>query len=295
MKFIERSILLLIAIMIFPLVIFSQPLEETKQQKEYEINPLIKTLSRLERKAFDSAELIDNQTDNVYKKGTLEFVMNHRFGLVNGDPMNNDLLGIWGPANIRLAVGYSVTNWAKIGYGTTKDNRLQDFNLKLVLLKQTRDNKLFVNISYFGNYTIDARPKENFQFTSDRFSFFNQLIISRRINRSISFLISPSVSHFNLVETNESNDIFALGSGIRYKLTPQTAITIEYTQAFNVDNNIQPGIATGFEFVTGSHAFQVFITNYRGIIPQRNIVYNQNKFFDKDFMIGFNINRLWNL
>ena len=34
--------------------------------------------------------------------------------------------------------------------------------------------------------------------------------------------------------------------------------------------------------------------NYKAIVPQRNIMFNQNNMFEGDFMIGFNITRLWN-
>ena len=288
-----RYILLFVALFIFPLTIYSQDADST-EQKVYKINPLIKTTSALERDAFEAAELIDNQTDNTYKKGTLEFVMNHRFGLVNNAPNDNDLIGIWGAANIRLAVGYAVTDWAKVGFGSTKDKRFQEFTLKLVLLKQTKDDKFPVNISYYGNYTIDARRKENFQFTEDRYSFFNSVIFSRRFSPKFSLSATPSISHFNLVESGEKNDIFALGFGLRYKISPKTAIISEYTQPFGVNDNIQHGFAVGLEFYASNHAFQVFISNYRGILAQQNIMFNQNSFFDGDFAIGFNINRLWN-
>ena len=280
--------------MLLPVVIFAQEEGTEEQETVYVINPLIKTTSKLERDAFEFAGLIDGQTDNVYKKGTLEFVINHRFGLVNNAPQDNDLIGIWGAANIRLALEYSVTDWAQIGFGSTKDKRLQDFNFKLALLKQTRDNKFPLNISYYGNYTVDARRKENFQFTEDRYSFFNQIIFSRRFTRNFSFSVSPSISHFNLVDNGESNDIFALGFATRYKISPQTAITAEYTQPFGVNDNIEYGFALGVEFAVSNHAFQVYITSYRGINPQQNIMFNENKFFDGDFAIGFNINRLWN-
>lgn len=252
--------------------------------------------SKPERPAFESSALIDNQTNVVFQKGTLEFVMNHRFGLVNGSPKDNDLIGIWGPANIRLGINYSVLDWLAVGFGTTKDNRLQDFSLKGAILRQTRDDKVPVSVSFYGNFTIDARRKENFRHTEDRYSFFNQIIVARRFNRNLSFLISPSLSHYNIVENNMRNDMFAVGFGGRYKISPQTAIISEYTQPINTYQvgTPDPGVSLGVEFSTGSHAFQVFITNYKGIVPQQNIMFNQNNFFSGDFLIGFNITRLWN-
>ena len=54
------------------------------------------------RAAFQSTWLIDNPTGVVNSKGTFVFDIQHRFGVIKSG--NRDLLGIWGPSNIRLAV-----------------------------------------------------------------------------------------------------------------------------------------------------------------------------------------------
>ena len=91
--------------------------------------------------------------------------------------------------------------------------------------------------------------------------------------------------------------MFAVSVGGRVKISPQTSIIGEYSQPITSfeDNTPEPGVSLGLEFSTGSHAFQVFVTNYKGIVQQKNFMFNQNNFFDGDFMIGFNITRLWHL
>jgi len=261
--------------------------------QEEEVKEEVKEKPQLERPAFDSSALIDNQTNVLFNKGAFEMVMNHRFGLVNGG--DNDLIGIWGPANIRIAFNYAITDRITVGYGTTKDSRLQDFQLKLALFRQTRGNEMPVSISYYGNFTVDARKKENFFNTQDRYSSHNSLIIARRFSRTFSMFVTPSWSHFNAVESEMRNDMFAVAVGGRLKLTPSINFMAEYTQPINTYevSSPDPGVGVGFEFSTGSHAFQLFIANYKGIVPQQNIMFNQNNFFKGDFLIGFNITRLW--
>jgi hypothetical protein len=55
-----------------------------------------------------------------------------------------------------------------------------------------------------------------------------------------------------------------------------------------------PGISLGAEFATSGHAFQIFLTNFNGILPQQNYMKNTNDFFDKGLLIGFNITRKYN-
>lgn len=244
-----------------------------------------------ERAAFDGTSLIENQTDRVYSKGTIEMVMNHRFGLVNG---TNDMIGIWAPANIRIALSYAITDRITVGVGTTKDSRLQDFSLKVALLKQTVNGKMPISVTYYGNGALSALPKENFYQTSDRWSFFNQIIIAKRFSKAISLQLAPSYSHYNVIDAPMNNDLFALEFGGRVKVNSSMSVLLDVNQPFTSQENIpKSGFSVGTEFSTVGHTFQIFISNYRGIINQQSNMFNQNDFFNGDFAIGFNIARTW--
>jgi Membrane bound beta barrel domain (DUF5777) len=277
--------IILIAFLILPLFAISQ-------QKEKD-----SIIDKPERPAFESSTIINNQTNVLYKKNTLEVQLSHRFGLINGG--ENDLAGFWAPSNIRIGLSYSIHERVTIGYGTTKFDRLQDFNLKVALLRQTRSNKIPLSITYYGNMTVNAKKKENFNLKQDRYSYFNQIIFAKRFNPKFSLQIAPSISHYNLVETFMENDRIAVAIGGRYKISSNTSIMFDYSQPItqwddpdrpDVDFNL-PGISLGVEFGTSGHAFQLFITNYNGIVPQKNYMFNQNDFFKGDFLIGFNITR----
>jgi hypothetical protein len=275
-------------LLLLPFIGFSQeePIDSTATEETVVEN-------KLERAAFESSQIIDNNTSVTFVKGTLEIVMQHRFGLVDGGI--NDVFGLWAPTNIRLAVAYSLTDRITVGVGTTKDSRLQDFNAKIALLRQTRSGSMPVNVTYFGNMVVDARTKDNFNNIQDRYSFFNQLIISRRMSPKISFQMAPSVAHINLVEPTQPNDLFALSLGGRYKISSQTCLLVDYTYPFaDYENSPQPGFSVGAEFNTSAHAFQIYFTNYKGIVNQRSQYYNQNNFFEGDFMLGFTITRRYN-
>lgn len=255
-----------------------------------------KVKEKLERPAFESAGLIDNPTNVVFSKNTLEIQMQHRFGQINSTS-GNDLIGIYGAANIRIGVAYTIVDRIAVGFGTTKDKVLQDFNLKGAILQQTRSNKVPLSITYYGNLTVDARkPEGRFYYIQHRYSFFNQIIFAKRFSPEFSMQIAPSISHFNKVEEGMDNDMIGLAFGARLKVTSGTALIIDYSQPLSnfAKNNPKPGLSFGFEFGTSAHTFQLFATNYWGIVPQQNYMYNQNDFFDGDILIGFNITRNYN-
>ncbi len=267
----------------------------------------VEVADKPQRPAFESSFIIDNPTDVLNLKNTLEAVINHRMGLTNeGD---NDLLGIYGQANIRIGLTFTPHERVQIGFGTEKINKYQDFNWKLALLRQTRSDRIPVNISYYGNFVIDARKKENFVLDQHRYSYFHQVIISRRFNPNFSLQVAPSVSHFNVVPIGMENDVISLSIGGRYKISSQTSILLDYSQPFTdfeedpANQNpvagldaINPtaGFSIGVEFRTSSHAFQLYASNLKGIVSQDNYFYNTKDFFDGDILIGFTITRLYN-
>jgi hypothetical protein len=246
--------------------------------------------AELQRAAFEGTTLIESQSNRVYSKGTIEMIMNHRFGLVNG---TNDMIGIWAPSNIRIALNYSITDRITVGFGTTKDARLLDFSLKAAILRQTVSNEMPFSVTYYGNFANSTLPKANFRNTSDRFSYFNQLIIARRFSKAISFQIAPSLTHYNAVDPSLKNELFAISYAARVKATSSMSFLVDFTQPLsNQVGDPKPGLGTGIEFSTVGHTFQIFITNYRGIVNQQSIMLNQNEFFKgASYAIGFNITR----
>ncbi len=284
--------ILLFIFLIAPLFTFSQDVEKDS------------IVDKPERPAFESSNIIDNPTDLLYNKNTLEVMMQHRFGPIDE---SNSLLGIYGAANIRIGLSYSILDWVTVGYGITKTNRISDFNLKVGLLKQTRSGKIPINLTYYGNIGIDGRSGSVndgiFITKQDRYSYFHQLIISKRFNSNLSLQLAPSLSHYNAVDYSYENDRISLAFGGRYKISAQTSILFDYSQPLTkLEDNVttglsynNPGISLGVEFSTSAHAFQIFVTNYSGIVPQQNYMKNTNDFFGKGgALIGFNITRKYN-
>ena len=153
-------------------------------------------------------------------------------------------------------------------------------------------------LTYYGNFVIDARPKETFEYGSSeykgmhRFSYFNQIIVSRKFGDRFSAMLAPSMAWHNAVTDSTYNNMnFAVSAGARAMVIGMNSIIVEYHQPITQADNdlIKPGLSLGVEIGTSTHAFRVFVTNYSQIIAQRNLVYNTNDFFKGDVLFGFNI------
>jgi hypothetical protein len=256
------------------------------------------------KNTFTGMWLIDNQTVMVPIKGTFEFAIQHRFGSIKNG--YEDFYGLYAPSNIRLGFNYAPVEKLMVGFGFTKERVTWDFNAKYAIFKQGREGGFPVSLTYYGNVAVDTRKKENFVNSTDRYSFFHQLILARKISEDFSIQVAPSLSHFNAVESylNEEDDIvakmendhLAISVSGLYKISTNMGIIVNYDQPIteHFDNNPNPNIAFGLEIGTSSHTFQIFAGNYYSIIPQRNNMFNRNNYEDGEFLIGFNITRLWN-
>ena len=265
---------------------------------------VVTTGKKAVKNTFESVWLMDNQTVMVPVKGTFEMAIQHRFGTVkNGF---DDLWGIYAPSNIRLGFNYAPISKLYLGFGLTKERMQWDFNIKYALLQQMKGGGMPFSLTYFGNMAVDGRDKKYFGRGTDRLSYFHQLILASKVTDKFSVQASPSLSYFNTVEgyLDENGDVqkklenahFAVAVMGRYKITESLAIMAGVDQPITAHptNNPYPNVCFGLEISTSSHAFQIFAGNFSSILPQRNNVFNQNDYENGQFLIGFNITRLWN-
>lgn len=266
-------------------LLFLIPLFVSAQEQEEEDKPI--------RAPFETVSLIENQTTVNPFKGSLNFEISHRFAKIQEI---GDLFGIYGSANTRLAMDYGITDRIMVGFGTTRDYKLQDLEWKVNLLQQTRSGRIPVSLSYYGNAVLDARSKDNFgreeaYRSIHRLSYLTQVIVSKKFGQKISLQVIPSFAYFNSVEPGYKNANFAVSFGGRAQIIGLNSIIFEYDQPLTQGDGVKtyPNLAAGIEIGTSTHAFRVFVSNYNAIIKQRNLVYNQNDPFNGDFLFGFNI------
>ena len=135
---------------------------------------------------------------------------------------------------------------------------------------------------------------DNFLFTN-QLSFAQQLLIASKINRDLTLQISPTLIHYNLVETlDEPNDKYSLGIGGRYKITKRISVNAEYFHQLNdkINNNV---LSFGFDIETGGHVFQLHLSNSSAMIMPAFITKNTGNWLDGDIYFGFNISRVFTL
>jgi hypothetical protein len=264
------------------------------------------------RAPFESGIFIDNQTTVVPVKKTFESHIQHRFGLINNNGLS-DLYGIYAPsANTRMGFNYSLTDDIMIGYGITRLNMYNDFQVKWNFLKQTRKNTIPISIAAYGNMAIDGRNSDVFEQDykfGNRLSYFAQIIVGRKFSEVFSVELNASFTHYNSVPAVTANiegyehDVIGVGGHFRIKFSPQSSIMFMYTTPLNIGsmhenttvlNKWTSNFGIGYEVATSTHAFQIFLATSNGIVPQHIYMYNTDELGETELRFGFNITRLWN-
>lgn len=251
---------------------------------------------------FESIWLIDNQTTHVPLRKTFEFDIQHRFGSIKNG--YEDFFGLYAPSNIRMGFAYTPINNTMVGIGFTKERLLWDVSVKYAILKEKGKKPFPISVTYFGNVAVDTRKEDNFVNNTDRLSYFHQLMAAKKLTNNLSGQASLNLSHMNAVEgyVNSNgeiegkmkNDHLSFSLLGRYKISDAFAFIGNYDQPItkHVVNNPSPNISLGVELATPLHAFQVFMGNYKWIVPQYSNFYNKNNYEDGTFLVGFNITRL---
>jgi hypothetical protein len=293
------TILLVIIYSSSPNYLLAQKIADTNPDKKEVVKKPVKH-------TFENIMLINNQTVETPKKNSLHFGIQHRFGRIDQgfkDGNNFDLFGLLGVANVRIGLVYGITNRLSIGLGATKKNYVYDLRWKYKILQQTSSKGMPVTLSYFGNVAAATIKSDNYSSFSNRLSYFNQLTIARKINKTLSLQLSGTLSYFNLIDTLGGKDVkhinYGIGLGGRINVSPSGSVIFEFNQPLTIsdygnDNKTKPGVGIGYEIATRGHVFQLFVTNAINLVDQYNMVENTNDFFNGEIFIGFNISRSWN-
>lgn len=283
-----------------PLLLSAQDADSTSGQAPAARKKSVKRVKNI----FESIWIIDNQSVLVPVKKTFEMDIMHRFGTM--DKGYKDFYGLFASSNVRLGFSYVPVNKLMIGVSITKANMTWEGFAKYSIMEQAKGQGFPVSISFYANAAVDTREKDNFRYFSDRVMYFNQLIIARKLTDRISVQVAPSVSHINVTDGYFSSpgkvsgvmkhDHFAVALSGRFKIKQSMSALVNYDQPLtkHPTNNPHPNISFGLEMSTGGHAFQFFAGNYYFMTPSRNNFFNQNDYRERQFLIGFNITRLWN-
>lgn len=271
-----------------------------------EEDDLLSLLGEEEYTDYVNASFKTNRVINLHSLestafGVLDFKISHRFSPI--DQGFYDLFGLDG-ANVRFGLDYGVSDVLTVGAGRSSLDKTYDGYLKYKFLRQSKGKKNFpftaAVLVATTLKTIEWPDPNRENYFSSRLSYTGQLILGRKFSESFSLMLSPTVVHRNLVKTkSEKNDVFALGTAGRIKLSKRVALNVEYI--YVLPNQLAPqyknALSIGFDIETGGHVFQLHFSNSRSMVETGFITENTRNWDSslEGIHFGFNISRVFTM
>jgi len=282
---------------IIPLFVFSQT-EETENLKEDKIPTY---------GVFNSLKVVNFESTKLAYKGDLYMVISHRFGSVKNGI--DDFFGLDNSVT-QFKFIYGFYDWLNVGVSRTSNQKKYGLQLKYRIKPQEKDGFPVSIVGYHlitANTSLDDDIYPNLEF-EDRLTYTSQIIFSRKFNKRISMIVSPTYIHENLatrsfveqvdgttIAYDEENDQFAIGVGGRYKISDVVSITMDYGIHLNRNCNsvYRNPLSIGTDLELGDHVFQLHFSNAQAMVEEGFITQAQGDWGDGDFFFGFNLIRIF--
>ncbi len=256
---------------------------------------------------FKSPRLVLLQTNETQKSKNLAFWVGHRFGDIGGEfGGSHTLYGLDVASDLYLGFDYGITDALTVGIGRSKFNETYNGLVKYRLLWQD-DEAMPISVTLFGQsswITREARSNNEFSKEGDRISHFFQAIIARKFSPGVSLMVNPGYlirPEAQRQDFQDSDNLFALGVGGRFKILKRISIIADYTfinglsRPDDLQTEYYNPFGVGVEIETGGHVFALNFQNSQYITANNFIPNTTKSWSDGGVRFGFMISRNFSL
>ena len=238
---------------------------------------------------FHSPYAASLPTAEMLQKGDWEFVVSHRFS----PPITEGVDAFWGmdgPATIRLALGYAVSDKFMLHVGRTNVMDNIELQLKYKTWERKSDSLPLV-LSVLGGLAYNAEIFDPVKNDARKFQYYGQAILNTMIDKKIGVGVVPTFlynAHIYCVDPEYS---FTFGSYAQYYVSPQWSVLAEWNPTVSGWRQDFDSLTLGIELETGGHFFKIFLSNNDKVNTTQYIAGANRDFTNGDFRIGFLITR----
>lgn len=281
MKQFLNTTLLIFSLFLYPQEDLLSEIDNGNQDAAYEI-AIFKGLKVIN---FESTKLVSN-------KG-FSFIVSHRFGTVKDGFQN--LFGL-DQAVTHLNFVYGISENVNISASRSSNQKIYELGSKIRLVKQRKGENPFnivVYSSVLANTGLDKDNLPKLEF-KHRLSYVAQLLVSRKMNSKLSFILSPTFFHDNYISNDyQNNSQYGIGFGGRYKIGKRWSLNTEYGVHLNRSNNslYNNPFSVGVDLETGGHVFQLHFTNSQSMNTNGVFGTSTGDWTEGDVYFGFNLAR----
>ncbi|MEM6687381.1 MAG: DUF5777 family beta-barrel protein [Bacteroidota bacterium] len=243
---------------------------------------------------FKATRISIGHSVETRKKNTLEFSLMTRYWNTESSTGQSFIAD---RMSARVGIDYGISDRFTIGvgFGFGNPNGIADTFIKYRLLRQTDDNRNPFSISLLQTATYRTQRLNGIIFrgtTTDKLAFTTQALIARKFTRDLSLQIAPTFIHRGSSRSPlDDHNHFAMGFGVRYKLSYHVSLVSEYYYLANEleSRKTYGAFALGANWEVGSMLLQFKMTNNPMFNEDTFITqtFNNFNFDDGNFFFGF--------
>ena len=245
--------------------------------------------------AFKGLKVVNFESTKLVAKKELTLIVSHRFGSIE-----NGFESFFGldDAVTRLNFIYGISDGFNVGVSRSSFQQIYETSAKYRLLRQQENGFPFTIVGFNSillNSALDEANLPKLEF-KDRLGYTAQFLISRKVNTNLSLVLAPTFFHDNYVQlNNQDNSQFALGSGLRYKLTKRWSLNADYGWHLNRAENspFRNPLSIGMDLETGGHVFQMHFSNAQAMNTNGFLGQATGDWSDGNIYFGFNLSRVF--
>lgn len=294
--------IILLCLLAVSISLRAQKTEPEKKQTAADslLNSMTDDASKGPLKIYKSSRLVLSQSTETVKKNNFNFLVIHRFGDFAGkNGGGKTYFGLDDVADVYIGFEYGLSDDFNIDMGRSTIGGLADLELKYAVLHQANGGSPFA-ITLIGETGV--RPYGTvFTKTSDRFSYFGQMIIAHSFSPGNVLQIAPSFVRNNtpipFVPDNDL-DFFALSAALRLKVSKHAGFIVDYAHSFSSyqhtsGTGFSDPLGFGFEMETGGHVFTLNVTNAQAVNEINYLSGTQSSYGRGQYRVGFTISRMF--
>jgi hypothetical protein len=282
---------ILLAAMLMPSLLLAQPSWEATAPKEEA--PL---------ELFHEVMTPNFPTAQMLYKGDFHYEISHRF-FPPIDEGYDSFFGFDGPANIRMALSYGLSDRTMLTFGRSNVLDNLDLQVKHQLLdirSETLPGKVAVRAGLAWNTDIPAIVDRG-KFDGANFQYYAQLVYNTMLlDGKLGIGVVPSYLYNSTIFSVDKQYTFTLGNYYQYHINDLWGLWLEYNPAIaGYQGIIAPGetgrshdsLGLGVSIETGGHFFYVFATNNTRLNPSQYLVGAPDDASPKNWRVAFGITR----
>ena len=258
--------------------------------------------------AFKSTRIVLSHSTETQKKHDLDMRIRHHFGDIGGEfGSAHTLYGLDVASDLFIGFDYGLTDRLTISIGRSKHDELYNGFLKYKIAEQNggKQHRFPFNLTFLAQMGWIAREpfaSNEFPVYANRFTYFLQPLISRRINERLSLQFAPSVLlRKNTTESRDPENLISMGFSGRLKLTKRWSFIADYTlvnglnRPADLRQKFYNPLGLGLEIETGGHVFSLNFMNSEYISENSFIPDTKKSWRHGGVRFGFTISRNFTL